>query len=58
MKKLSKRSMDFIELFLSLNDMERVSLTKHDVKILYDYYKNAIYEINRLENELLKKEGE
>ena len=58
MNKLSKRSIDFIELFLSLNDMNRVSLTKHDVKILYDYYKNAIFEINRLEDELLKKEGE
>lgn len=57
MNKLSKRSIDFIELFLSLNDMDRVSLTKHDVKILYDYYKNAIFEINRLEDELLKKEG-
>lgn len=58
MNKLSKKSIDFIELFLSLNDMNRVSLTKHDVKILYDYYKNAIFEINRLEDELLKKEGE
>lgn len=58
MNKLSKKSIDFIELFLSLNDMNRISLTKHDVKILYDYYKNAIYEINRLEDELLKKEGE
>lgn len=58
MNKLSKKSIDFIELFLSLNDMDCVSLTKHDVKILYDYYKNAIYEINRLEDELLKKEGE
>ena len=58
MNKLSKRSIDFIELFLSLNDMNRVSLTKHYVKILYDYYKNAIYEINRLEDEYLKKEGE
>lgn len=56
MKKLSKRSVDFIELFLSLDDMNRVSLTKHDVKILYDYYKNAIFEINRLEEELLKKD--
>lgn len=58
MKKLSKKSIDFIELFLSLNDMKRVNLTKHDVKILYGYYKNAIFEINRLEDELLKKEGE
>lgn len=54
MIKLSKRSMGYIELFLSLEDMDRVSLSKHDVKILYDYYKNAIYEINRLEYELLK----
>ena len=45
MKKLSKKSIDFIELFLSLDDMERVSLSKHDVRILYDYYKNAIKEI-------------
>lgn len=58
MKKLSKKSIDYIELFLSLEDMDRVSLTKHDVKILYDYYKNAIYEINKLEDEYLKKEGE
>ena len=58
MKKLSKRSVDYIELFLTLDDMKRVSLTKHDVKILYGYYKNAIFEINRLEDELLKKEGE
>lgn len=58
MKKLSKKSIDYIELFLSLEDMDRVSLSKHDVKILYDYYKNAIYEINRLEDEYLKKEGE
>ena len=57
MKKLSKRSINFIELFLKMKDMKYVSLTKHDVKILYDYYKNAIYEINRLD-ELLKKEGE
>lgn len=57
MKKLSKKSIDFIELFLSLDDMQLVSLTKHDVKILYDYYNNAINEINRLD-ELLKKEGE
>ena len=57
MKKLSKRSIDFIELFLSLDNMERVSLTKHDIKILYYHYKNAIFEIGRLEDELLKKEG-
>lgn len=58
MNKLSKKSIDFIELFLKLEDMNRISLSKHDVKILYDYYKNAIFEINRLEDELLKKEGE
>lgn len=55
MNKLSKKSIDFIELFLSLQNMDYVRLTKHDVKILYNYYKNAIYEINKLESELLKK---
>ena len=55
MKKLSKKSIDFIELFLKMNDMKYVSLSKHDIKILYDYYNKAIFEINRLE-EILRDE--
>ena len=54
MKKLSKRSIEFIELIMKL-DVDYARLSKHDIKILYDYYKNAIVEINRLD-ELLKKE--
>lgn len=55
MKKLSKRSIDFIEMFLKMNDMKYVSLSKHDVKILYEYYNKAIYKIMELE-ELFKEE--
>lgn len=57
MKKLSKKSIDFIELFLKTNDMKYVSLSKHDVKILYEYYNKAIYKIMELED-LIKKEVE
>ena len=54
MKKLSKRSIEFIELIMKL-DVDYARLSKHDIKILYDYYKNALVEINRLDK-LLKKE--
>ena len=58
MKKLSKKSIDFIELFLKMNDMKYVSLSKHDVEILYDYYNKAIFEINRLEELLIGDSNE
>jgi len=54
MKKLSKRSTEFIEMFLKM-DVNYATFSKHDIKILYDYYKNALVEINRLDK-LLKKE--
>lgn len=52
MKKLSKRSENFIELALKLEDVGHISLSKHDVKILYNYYKNSHFEIMKLENQL------
>lgn len=50
MKKLSKRSENFIELALKLEDAGHIYLSKHDVKILYDYYKSSHFEIMKLEN--------
>lgn len=52
MKKLSKRSKQFIELFLKMDDMKYVSLSKHDVRILYDIYKKSIKEYLVLDDEI------
>lgn len=56
MKKLSKKSVDFIKLFLKIDDMKYISLSKHDVRILYDFYNNALNEIKRLDNLLNESE--
>lgn len=52
MKQLSNKSKKFIELALKLEDAKYISLSKHDVKMLYDHYKNSHFEIMKLENQL------
>jgi len=42
MKKISKKSNDFIKMFLTMEDMNYISITKHDLKILYNSYKKTI----------------
>lgn len=58
MKKLSKRTCNFIETFFSMKDMQYISLKKHDVRILYDFYRKAINDYFSLERkiEILSRE--
>lgn len=51
MKTLSKRSIDYMNLYLTLNNMNYITINKHDFKILYDYYNFGVAQINNLEQE-------
>ncbi len=50
MNKLSEKSIDKINLFLNDNKFNYVTLSKREVKTLYNAYKKATSEIFELEN--------
>ena len=52
MKKLSKKSTEFIELFFKLKDMDSITIKRHDMDILYSHYKYSWYEFNELDNKI------
>lgn len=54
MKRLSTRSIRFIEMFLKMKDMHSIQLPKHDVKILYDYYRIHMNDYFILEDEITR----
>ena len=56
MKTLSKRSIDYMNLYLTMNNMNYITINKHDFKILYSYYNTGIFEINNLQEEVEYKE--
>ena len=49
MKELSKRSVDYMNLYLNLNNMNYITINKHDFKILYNYNKGRYEIINNEE---------
>ena len=52
MKKLSKKSTEFIELFFNLKNMDSITIKRHDMDILYSHYKYSWYEFNKFDNEI------
>ena len=54
MKTLSKRSIDYMNLYLTMNNMDYITINKHDFKILYSYYNTGIFEINNLHDKIDK----
>lgn len=60
MQKLSDKSIKKIELFLYMKDMNYISLSRHDMKLLYRIYNIFIVETLELEqeNQELKKQLE
>ena len=58
MKKLSKRTTNLLNFFINNKEFNYISLSRNDVYILFNYYKNALNEINKLDNEIIKKEKE
>lgn len=53
MKKLSKRAIDFIELFLK-TDINNITLNRHDIDVLYAHYKYSWFEFDKMDHELEK----
>ena len=51
MKKLSKRTIDFIELFFKA-DINNITLNRHDIDVLYAHYKYSWYEFDKMDHEL------
>ena len=52
MKKLSKKSTEFIELFFKLKNMDSITIKRHDIDILYKHYKYSWYEFDKLDKEI------
>ena len=52
MKKLSRKSTEFIELFFKLKNMDSITIKRHDMDILYSHYKYSWYEFYKLDNEV------
>ena len=51
MEKLSAKSIEKIELFLYMEDMNYISLSKHDMELLYNIYNKSVMELLDLEQE-------
>lgn len=60
MKKLSAKSIEKIELFLYMEDMNYISLSRHDMELFYSIYNKSVMELLDLEqeNQKLKKQLE
>lgn len=60
MEKLSAKSIEKIELFLYMEDMNYISLSRHDMELFYSIYNKSVMELLDLEqeNQKLKKQLE